>query len=63
MTGLPKKGYPGHMDKYKPRIAITPDVAKELQRLKRQWRLQSHNKVLRRILAERNGANEHAKIS
>jgi len=35
---------------FKPRIAITPDVDKELKRLKKMWRLQSHNKVLRRLL-------------
>lgn len=39
----------------KPRIAITPDVDKELKVLKKQWRLQSHNKVLRRLLRERDG--------
>lgn len=38
----------------RPRIAITPDVDKELKALKKRWRLQSHNKVLRRLLAERN---------
>ena len=39
----------------KPRIAITPDVDKELKALKKKWRLQSHNKVLKRLLKERNG--------
>ena len=40
----------------RPRIAITPDVDKKLKALKKEWNLQSHNKVLRRLLAERNGA-------
>ena len=39
----------------KPRIAITPDVDKELKALKKKWRLQSHNKVLRRLLKEHYG--------
>lgn len=39
----------------RPRIAITPDVDKQLKALKKLWNLQSHNKVLRRLLAERNG--------
>ena len=39
----------------KPRIAITPDVDKELKALKKRLNLQSHNKVLRRLLRDRNG--------
>ena len=35
---------------YKDRLAVAPDVVRELQKLKRQWKLQSHNKVLRRLL-------------
>ncbi len=35
---------------YKKLIKIAPDVDKELRRLKEQWELQSHNKVLRRLL-------------
>ena len=35
---------------YKKLIKIAPDVDKELQRLKVEWELQSHNKVLRRLL-------------
>ena len=41
---------------YKTVIKIGPDVDKELKALKKLWKLQSHNKVLRRLLAERNGA-------
>ena len=47
---MPTKIYP------RPRIAITPDVDKELKALKKKWKLQSHNKVLRRLLSERNSA-------
>lgn len=35
---------------YKTLIKIAPDVDKELKRLKREYGLQSHNKVLRRLL-------------
>lgn len=35
---------------YKTLIKIAPDVDKELQRLKTEYGLQSHNKVLRRLL-------------
>lgn len=38
---------------YKPRIAITPDVDEKLKALKKRWGLQSHNKVLRRLLEEK----------
>ena len=31
-------------------IKVGPDVLKELQRLKKQYGLQSHNKVLKRLL-------------
>ena len=41
---------------YKTVIKIGPDVDKELKALKKKWKLQSHNKVLRRLLKERNGA-------
>ncbi len=41
---------------YKANIKISPDVDKELKALKEKWNLQSHNKVLRRLLSERNGA-------
>ncbi len=41
---------------YKKLIKIGPDVDKELVALKKKWNLQSHNKVLRRLLSERNGA-------
>jgi len=36
-------------------IKIGPEVNAELLRLKRSWRLQSYNKVLKRLLRERNG--------
>ncbi len=39
---------------YKTVIKIGPDVDKELKALKKKWRLQSHNKVLRRLLKEWN---------
>ena len=42
---------------YKANIKIAPDVDKQLKTLKKKWKLQSHNKVLRRLLRERNGAN------
>lgn len=35
---------------YKHLIKIGPDVDHELRRLKKEWQLQSHNKVLRRLL-------------
>lgn len=35
---------------YETRIAIDPDVLKQLQERKADWGLQSHNKVLRRLL-------------
>ena len=41
---------------YKTVIKIGPDVDEQLKALKKKWKLQSHNKVLRRLLAERNGA-------
>ena len=36
--------------KYKPRIAITPDVDEALKALKKEYGVQSHNKALRRLL-------------
>jgi hypothetical protein len=44
---------PKNRTPFKPRIAITPDVDAELKALKKRWHLQSHNKVLRRLLALR----------
>ena len=38
------------------RIAITPDVESRLNRLADEWGLQSPNRAIRRLLAERNGA-------
>lgn len=35
---------------YKHLIKIGPDVDAALKRLKQEWQLQSHNKVLRRML-------------
>jgi hypothetical protein len=35
---------------YKTVIKIGEDVDHELRRLKKEWQLQSHNKVLRRLL-------------
>jgi predicted CopG family antitoxin len=35
---------------YKKLIKIAPDVDAELMRLKKEYHLQSHNKVLRRLL-------------
>ena len=42
---------------YKTNIKIAPDVDKELKALKKKWRLQSHNKVLRRLLSERDNGS------
>ena len=35
---------------YKHLIKIAPDVDEKLKALKKEWGLQSHNKVLRRML-------------
>lgn len=56
-------GYPVSMSNrrkapMKPRIAITPDVDAELKALKRHWNLQSHNKVLRRLLHVQRSLNK-----
>jgi predicted CopG family antitoxin len=50
---------------YKKLIKIAPDVDHELCRLKREWELQSHNKVLRRLLKltpqpAKDGADAHS---
>jgi len=44
--GLPHSGQRSRYQGFK----IAPDVDRELRRLKKKWQLQSHNKVLRRLL-------------
>ena len=45
---------PGHV------IRVGPDVHKALLKLKRKMGVQSYSKVLRRVLAERNGGKADA---
>ena len=55
-TGLSASGHvmPGHV------IRVGPDVHKALLKLKRKMGVQSYSKVLRRVLAERNGGKADA---
>lgn len=53
LTGVYPGVYPWVM--YKERIVVGPDTIKALQALKKEWGLQSHNKVIKRLLKERSG--------